>query len=150
MTSLQLRRGERHEVDRSCIFDSVTNIYKSSAPLEVYPFRVKYKGKKAFDIGGVARDMFSALYEDVYNRMFDGASLLVPALLPHIDISTWQLLGKIISHSCITCGILRIRIAFSCLSCVLLSRDQLPQEPRHLWIALANITLLHLNAHFKK
>lgn len=104
-------------------------MYKSSTPLEVYPFRVKYKGEKALDIGGVARDMFSAFYEDVYNRMFDGASLLVPALLPHIDISTWPLLGKIISHSYLTCGILPIRIAFPCLSCVLLSRgDQLPQE----------------------
>ena len=129
MHSLHLKRGEPHVVNRAAIFDSVTDIYKSSAPLDEYSFRIKYKNERAFDTGGVARDTFSAFYDDVYNRMFDGASLLIPALLPHIDISAWPLLGTIISHSYLACGILPIRIAFPCLSCVLLNHgDQLPQE----------------------
>ena len=91
MHSLNLWHGEPHVVNRSTIFDSVTNIYNSSSPLDEYPFCIKYKNERAIDTGGVARDMFSAFY-DIYNQMFDGVSLLVPALLPHIDISAWPLL----------------------------------------------------------
>ena len=131
MNALKTRRGRPHLVHRSAIFDSVTTLYKSSlgSILEEYPFRIKYNEERAVYIGGVARDMFSAFFYEVYNKMFDGASLLVPTLLPHIDISTWSLLGTIISHAFLVCGILPIRIALPCLSCVLLNRgDQLPQE----------------------
>ena len=116
MDGLKLQRGDPHKVDRSAIFDSVTSIYKKASPLQQYPFRVKYEGERAVDTGGVARDMFSAFFDEVYNKMFDGASLLVPALLPHIDMDNWPLLGTIISHAYLACGILPIRMAFPSLA----------------------------------
>ena len=61
MESLELKRGIHHEVNRATILDSVINLYTSQLSwiLEEYRFRVKFEGEKAFDIGGVSRDMFS-------------------------------------------------------------------------------------------
>ena len=119
------------EVNSATIFDSVINLYTSqlSRILEEYPFRVKFEGEKAFDIGGVSRDMFSAFFEDAYTRLFDGGSLLAPAVLPHIDMSMWPIMGTVISHTYLACGVLPIRIAFPCLSAILLPPGgQLPQN----------------------
>ena len=131
MESLKLTRGIHHEVDRAQIFNSVITLYTSKLPhiLAEYPFRVKFHGEKAFDIGGVSRDMFSAFFEDAYARLFDGGSLLAPAVLPHIDMSVWPIMGTVVSHAYLACGILPIRIAFPCLSAILLPPGgQLPQN----------------------
>ena len=97
--------------------------------LNEYPFRVKYEDEKTFDFGGVSRDMFSAFLKEAYAKLFDGGSLLVPAVLPHIDTSVWPVMGTIISHSYLVSGILPIRIAFPCLSAILLSpKGQLPNN----------------------
>ena len=55
--------------------------------------------EKAFDFGGVSRDMFSAFLEEAYAKLFDGGLLLLPAVLPHINTSVWPVMGTIISHS---------------------------------------------------
>ena len=98
--------------------------------MKEHPFRVKFQGERAIDIGGVARYVFGInFYEEVYQQMFEGGSVMVPAILLHIDTSKWSLLGTIISHAYLICGILPIRIAFPCLSSVLLHHgDQVPQE----------------------
>ena len=131
MELLKLKRGIHHQVNRAKIFDSVITLYTSrrSQILEEYPFRVKFEGEKVFDIGGVSRDMFSAFFEDAYTRLFDGGSLLAPAVLPHIDMSIWPIMGTVISHAYLACGILPIRIAFPCISAILLPPGgQLPQN----------------------
>ena len=75
-TSLKLKRGIRHMIDRTNVFDSVVTLHTSTLTqiLDEYPFRVKYRDEKAFDIGGVSRDMFSAFFEDAYAKLFDGGS----------------------------------------------------------------------------
>lgn len=55
--------------------------------------------------------------------------MLLPAVLPHIDTSVWPVMGTIISHSYLVSRILPIRIAFPCLSVILLpSKGQLPNN----------------------
>ena len=89
----------------------------------------KYRDEKAFEIGRVSWDMFSAFFEDAYAKLFDGGSLLVPAVLPHIDESVWPVMGAIISHAYLVSGILPIWIAFPCLSAILLPpKGQLPNN----------------------
>ena len=131
MLSLKLKRGINHMVDRATIFDSVIKLYTSELPqiLQEYPFRIKYRDEKAVDVGGVSRDMFSAFFEEAYTKLFDGGSLLAPAVLPHIDISVWPVMGAIISHAYLASGILPIRIALPCISAILLPPGgQLPQN----------------------
>ena len=56
--------GIRHMINRANVFDSVVTLYTSMLTqiLDEYPFRVKYRDEKAFDIGGVSRNMFSAFF----------------------------------------------------------------------------------------
>ncbi|MCG8624697.1 MAG: hypothetical protein MJE68_22210 [Proteobacteria bacterium] len=76
-------------------------MYTSELPqiLQEYPFRIKYRDEKAVDVGGVSRDMFSAFFEEAYTKLFDGGSLLAPAVLPRIDMSVWPVMGPITSHA---------------------------------------------------
>ena len=51
-------------IDKANVFDSTVTLYTSMITqiLDKYPFRVKYREVKAFDIGGVSQDMFSAFF----------------------------------------------------------------------------------------
>ena len=64
VSSLKLKRGIRHMINRANVFDSVVTLYTSMLTqiLDEYPFRVKYRDENTFDIGGVSRDMFSAFF----------------------------------------------------------------------------------------
>ena len=69
---------------------------------------------------GVARDMFSAFFEEAYKVHFDGASLLAPVVHPTVNMQHLPLLGAVISHAYLSCEILPTRIAFPCLVSILL------------------------------
>ena len=93
---------------------------KSSILLREYPFRIQFTGERGFDAGGVARDMYSAFFEETYKHLFDGSTLLCPVVHPEMDVSTLATVGTIISHAYMVTGILPIRIAFPCLAQCLL------------------------------
>ena len=82
-----------------------------------------FQGERAVDLGGVARDMFSAFYEDSYERLFDGSSLC-PVVHPEMDVSVLATVGFVISHAYMVTGILPVRIAFPCLAQSLLGTSQ--------------------------
>ena len=131
MTSLSLQRGFTRVVERSCIFESVVSLYatKQSEILQEFPFRVKFAGEKAIDVGGVSHDMFSAFFEAAYVKHFDGVSLLTPVVHSHTDMSALPTLGTIISHAYLISGILPVRIAFPSLTAMMLPRSgDLPVE----------------------
>lgn len=56
--------------------------------------------------------MFSAFWDDAYVRVFDGGSVLVPAVYPHVDMTVLPVLGTILSHGFLSSGFLPIRLAF--------------------------------------
>ena len=122
--SLSMQHGLTHWVNRSCIYDSVIDLYKRQAEqiMGEFPFRVHFRNEKAIDTGGVARDMFSAFYEVTYMKLFDGATLLKPVIRPRMDTSVLPWLGTIMSHAYLVCGILPVRIAFPCLAAILLQQ----------------------------
>ena len=131
MMSLSFKHGTARAIDRSCVFESVLDLYatKKCELLEEYPFRVRFVGEKAIDVGRVSRDMFSAFYEAAYVKLFDGVSLLTPVVHPHMDMSVLPILGTIISHAYLVSGILPIRIAFPCLAAMILpGAGDLPDE----------------------
>ena len=72
------------------------------------------------DTGGVSRDMFSAFWKEAYVLHFDGETLLVPAVHPNSDVSTFPVLGTIIAHGFMVCP---IRIAFPVLAMILCGTD---------------------------
>ena len=97
--------------------------------LAEYPFRSKFVGERAVDLGGVTRDVFSAFFEEAYAKCFDGSSLLTPSDNPLIDSSTLSTVGTIISHVYLITGMLSVQIAFPCLAAVLLpSVSGVPEE----------------------
>ena len=49
-------------------------------------------------MGGVARDAFSAFWENAYLAMFDGESLLILAIHHKVDMNKFPVLGLILSH----------------------------------------------------
>ena len=132
LKSLGMSAGLRaHIVSRCTLFDDVMLLYQihfKDFEME-YPFCVRFSGEKAIDTGGVARDMFSAFFEDCYIKLFDGGSLLCPAVHPHIPMSKLPTVGAIISHSYLTTGYLPIRIAFPCLAAILLGpSEDIPEK----------------------
>ena len=87
-----------------------------------YPLMIHFKGERAIDAGGVSRDLFTAFYDTVYCKYFDGVSLLYPALNPHMKTSDLKTLGLILSCAYLLAGIVPVRIAFPTLAAILLPK----------------------------
>ena len=114
--------GIQHEIERKNVFEDVISLYSDKykhVVCENYSW-IKFKGEKALDAGGVSKDLFSAFFEEVYVRLFDGTYMLHPAMNPSIDISVFGTVGAVISHAFLTTGFLPDRISFPCLAAVLL------------------------------
>ena len=118
MTSLSLEYGLTHTVQRGDIFNGVISLYQNNREqiLQEYPFHIKFQGERAVDLGGVAKDMFSAFSEKTYERLFDGSSLLCPTVHPKMEMSVLTTVGFVISQAYMVTGILPVRIAFPCLA----------------------------------
>ena len=114
--------GLPHTVVRQDIFESVMTLYRTELETIVreYPFRVAFDGERAIDLGGVARDMFTAFFNEAYRKLFDGCTLLTPALHPSINLSSLSVFGAILSHAYMSSGILPVRISFPSLAQCLL------------------------------
>lgn len=113
--------GVTHSIRRSHIFDDIIELYESNPSIvKEFPFTVKFKDERAVDAGGVARDALSAFWEHAYLTMFDGGSLLIPAVHHKVDMNKFPILGKIISHGYLVCGHFPLRIAFPIIASSLL------------------------------
>ena len=55
-----------------------------------------------------------------YLKAFDGAALVITQAHPHVDMSSYPVLGTILSHGFLVSGVLPVRIAFPVLAAVLL------------------------------
>ena len=97
------------------------NLFSQDKVLEEFPLRIEFKNEPAFDSGGVCRDLFSAFWEDVYMRYFDGSSLLSPMVHANINMESLPKLGKVLSHGFLVCGFLPVRVAFPILASILMS-----------------------------
>ena len=120
-------------VSRSNLFDSVKKLYSTQAEiLNKYPFRVQFEGEMAIDTGGVSREMFSAFFQEAYERYFDGCTFLTPVVNPHTTKSELTLLGLVISHAYLSTGILPTRISFPCLANMII--PEVCQFPDHVMV----------------
>ena len=119
---IHTKLGTWRKVQRCQIYEDVVEMYQDdlSGVLEEYPFRVKFEGEIAIDVGGVCRDMFSCFWLAAYLNHFDGERLLVPAVNPGMDMSIVTTLGTVISHGFLVSGFLPVRVAFPVLASVLL------------------------------
>lgn len=109
------------KVHRSNIYRETLDLYSTDARIvHQMPLRVHFYSEKGVDAGGLCRDFFSAFWEEAYREVFEGCTLLVPALHAHIDMQSLPILGKIISHGYISCGHLPVRIAFPVIATLLL------------------------------
>ena len=115
-----IRNGKIHEVTRREAFSEVPSLLLMNGVLNEFPLRVRFQGEMGYDVGGVCRDMFSCFWEESFKRLFDGSSLLVPVLHPHVDMSVLPRIGMILSHGYLLCGVLPTRIIFPALAYVLL------------------------------
>ncbi len=125
MDTLDTHHGLPRPIKRDNVYCDVLETYEENllAVLDEFPFRIRYENEQAYDTGGVCRDMFSAFWEEVYLRHFDGERLLVPAVRPGMDISKFKLLGTILAHGFMVSGFLPVRIAFPVLAAILLGTD---------------------------
>lgn len=109
-----------HMIKRDKIYEDVLEVYTDNLEvLNEYPLRIKFEGEKAFDCGGVCREMFSCFWKLAYQRHFDGDRLLVPSVCPGMQISLVTTLGTILSHGYLVCGFLPIRLAFPVIASAL-------------------------------
>lgn len=92
------------------------------------PFRVRFKKEKAFDLGGVTRDLFSAFFCEAYRTLFDGSTYYFPAVHAAVDMKDMSTLGRVISHMYLIAGIIPDRIAFPCLAAIFLGPSNVPSN----------------------
>ena len=64
--------------------------------------------------------MLSAFWINVYARLFEGAKTLIPMVHSGLDMSIFPILGWVVSHGYIACGVLPVRIALPSLIIMLL------------------------------
>ena len=122
MAAVESQRGIMHIIDRATLYDDVLSLYTkelNTVTLEC-PFRVEFKGEMAVDVGGVMKDMLSAFFTEAYLRLFDGTCLLYPAMHASVSMTTFPILGAIISHAYLVAGVFPDRVAFPCLAAALL------------------------------
>ena len=82
--------GTPHTVIRNDIFDSVMTLYRTEKSiLNEYPLCIAFDRERAIDLGGVSRDMFTAFFDEAYNQLFDGCTLLTPAVHPTLPCLCW-------------------------------------------------------------
>ena len=98
INTLSLKEGLSHQVTRNDIYGSVLALFTTNheALLSEYPLRIHFSGERAVDEGGVSRDLFSAFFEALYVKYFDGASLLYPSVNPHVRVSKLRTIGLIV------------------------------------------------------
>ena len=114
-----------HELKRKNIYNEVLALYRNEEVFLEHPLRIKFENEKAIDFGGFCRDMFAAFWKASYQISFDGSSQLTPVIHAQTDISVYPLLGCILSQGFLECGYLPVRIAFPCLSAMLLDFSNL-------------------------
>ena len=121
MNALNTHQGYPRPIKRANVYDGVIEMYQENRVniLQEYLFRIQYQNERAVDTEGVCRDMFSAFWEEVYVKNFDGETLLVPAIDPNTDVAIFLILGTILSHGFMVCGYLPVRIAFPVLAATL-------------------------------
>ena len=90
-----------------------------------YPLYIAFDRERAIDLGGVSRDMFTAFFDEAYHQLFDGRTLLTPAI--H-DYSSLPVFGAIMSHSYLVSGVLPIRMVFPSLAQCLLGTVELSDD----------------------
>ena len=125
MNALSLNYGNLHSVRRSNLYEDVIKLYDTEllTVLNEFPFHSKFEDECAVDIGGVTRDMFSAMFEEIYKKHFDGASLLVPMDIPNAEAPPFSALSAIFSHAYMITGMLPVKVAFPILAAILLPKS---------------------------
>ena len=88
MTSLGAKYGDLRVVDRSTIFASVIDLYSKGDIINECSLQIKFASEMVIDAGGVTRELFSAFWEQAYQLLFEGATLLIPLLHPQSDTYT--------------------------------------------------------------
>ncbi len=56
--------------------------------------------------------MLRAFWDEAYVHAFDGGSILVPTIHPHMDMELFPVLGTILSHCFLSSGFMPVRLAF--------------------------------------
>lgn len=98
MKSVNAVKGDTRIIDRKNLYEDVIDIYRIGEILGECPIDIKFSGEEALDYGGVQRDMFSAFWEVVYSKYFEGATILIPMVHPQMDMTVYPILGRILSH----------------------------------------------------
>ena len=83
--------------------------------LHHYPLKIHFVGEKAVDTGGVCRDMLAEFWQAAYAEYFEGSNLLVPSVNAQTDMTVLHLIGTILSHGYIFCGVLPTLLSFPTL-----------------------------------
>ena len=115
-------QGMPHPICRDNVYEDGMNLFrqKQCTIVNEYPFRIRYTDERAYDTGGVARDFFTAFWEDAFVKHFDGGSLFVPSSHAQVDLSVFPTLGSILSFGYMTSGCVPTKIAFPTLCGVFL------------------------------
>ena len=90
---------------------------------------MEFVGENGVDAGGLSRDMLSAFWENAYCNLFDGGSLLSPAMHPTSELTSFSAIGKILSHGYMVTGFLPVRIAYPSLASILIGSSVIIPDP---------------------
>ena len=120
MSTMDTHRSQLYVIKRCNIYEDLMALFENEDVLNEYPLCISFTNEMGIDAGGICRDLFSAFWEIVYKKFFEGDSLLIPALHPGVDMGALPKLGKIISHGYLVSGFLPTRIIFPALACMLL------------------------------
>ena len=98
-----------HQVDCSKILTSVMQLFNQTGVAEEFPLRIRFVGEIGVDVGGVYWET-STLWDEAYVRLFDGVNLLAPCVHPHIELSVFPVLEKVLSHRYLESGFLPVKL----------------------------------------
>ena len=77
-----------HLIERTNVYEDVIDLYREGDIVGEYPIFISFRGELGVDDGGAQRDMFSAFWEQAFDKLFEGITILIPMLHPQSDLTS--------------------------------------------------------------
>ena len=97
---MELASDKPIQVSRPSVFEDLLKYYEDDTMADS-TIQVTFNNEKGQDYGGLTQDVFSAFWEQAFQKFFDGEVVKVPFVAPselHQVRGTFEAMGRIFSH----------------------------------------------------
>ena len=118
-------------VHRENVMEEVLQWYETDSEMPFRKLRISFSGERGDDFGGLTKDLFTSLWNELLQAFFIGKSAVIPFLPVHQHVSRrhyFPAIGRILSHTAALLSYVPARISCSTLLCLALDSSHVTDE----------------------